>query len=107
MLDRGRSGRAGGSHSGGPGLLPGGRAFRLGSDLSLPATDVETYRRQKETCDALSTGAVVGGTNWVTFIGSAFTLPGPQAALLLGTLPPLIHLKGATGTPGKPGCNRG
>ncbi|WP_407572671.1 AraC family transcriptional regulator [Deinococcus altitudinis] len=89
-------------------LLPGGRGFRLGSDLTLPATEVETYWRRKEARNALDTvspGADVSsgvvppgaGSNEVTFIGSAFTLPGPQAALLLGTLPPLIHLKSATG----------
>ncbi|MGY2893808.1 AraC family transcriptional regulator [Deinococcus sp. UYEF24] len=84
-------------------LLPGGRAFRLGSDLSLPATEVETYWRQKELLGALNAGAPEAdqkpevSQKEVTFIGGAFTLPGPQAALLLGTLPPLIHLKRATG----------
>lgn len=78
-------------------LLPGGRAFRLGSDLTLPAVEVETYLQQKAAQGALNTETPEASPNEVTFIGGAFTLPGPQAALLLGALPALIHLKRATG----------
>ena len=79
-------------------LLPGQRAFRLGSDLTLPAVPVEAYQQQKALqqealhSQRVPEERVVGA---VTFIGSAFTLPGPQAALLLEALPPLIHLERA------------
>lgn len=75
-------------------LLPGGRAFRLGSDLTLPATEPETWQPQE--LQNRSRFPEVGAHE-VAFIGGAFTLPGAQAALLLGALPPLIHLERATG----------
>lgn len=81
-------------------LLPGQHAFRLGSDLTLPTVPMEEYQRQKALQqEALHSQRTpeesVDGANEVSFIGSAFTLPGPQAALLLEALPPLIHLERA------------
>lgn len=80
-------------------LLPGQRAFRLGSDLTLPAVPLEIYHQQKLSRGQRATAEQSSGAGMseVTFIGSAFTLPEPQAALLLEALPPLIHLEQATG----------
>ncbi|WP_161883150.1 AraC family transcriptional regulator [Deinococcus alpinitundrae] len=80
-------------------LLPGQRGFRLGSDLTLPAVPQEVYLQQKTSrvLDARKGDMADADANEVTFIGSAFTLPGPQAALLLEALPPLIHLEQVTG----------
>lgn len=79
-------------------LLPGQRAFRLGSDLTLPAIPVEAY--QQNDAPRLRSASEEEKTetpsNEVTFIGGAFTLPGPQAALLLESLPPIIHLERAS-----------
>ncbi|MFC4456121.1 AraC family transcriptional regulator [Deinococcus sonorensis] len=75
-------------------LLPGGGAFRLGSDLTLPPREPGADQgRGPDPGEPPSLDA----PRQVTFIGGAFTLPGPQAALLLSALPPLIHLDGATG----------
>jgi AraC-like DNA-binding protein len=69
-------------------LLPHGRPFRIASDLALPADD---WRRH--FLDA-GEGVIVklnGGTE-VMMLGSHFQLADWQANLLLGVLPPIVHL---------------
>ena len=68
-------------------LLPGGRPFRLTSDLSLPATD---YRAVYPSTQA---GGVVtlGGGGDFFMVGSRFSLSGGHTDLLLGLLPPVVH----------------
>jgi AraC-like DNA-binding protein len=70
-------------------LLPHGRPFRIASDLALPADD---WRRH--FLDA-GEGAIVKLNDklGVTMLGSHFQLTGWQAELLLGVLPPIIHLR--------------
>jgi AraC-like DNA-binding protein len=70
-------------------LLPQGLAFRVASDLALPAED----------WDRVLTGAHAGPLarindgGGVTALGGHFQLVGPQAAILIGLLPPVVHLQ--------------
>jgi AraC-like DNA-binding protein len=70
-------------------VLPRGSAFRVSSDPALPPEDWKRH-----FLDARE-GALVklndGGA--VTVHGGHFQLTGPQAAMLLGLLPPIVHLK--------------
>jgi AraC-like DNA-binding protein len=69
-------------------LLPHGRPFRIASDLALPAGD---WRRHFLDADE---GAIVklNDDTGVTMLGSHFQLAGWQADLLIGVLPPVVHL---------------
>lgn len=73
-------------------MLPRGRPFRIASDLSLPPDD---WRRH-----FLGTqeGAVVklNEGSGVTVLGGHFALAGPQAEMLIGMLPPIVHVRGET-----------
>ena len=70
-------------------LLPHGRAFQVGSDLSLPPDD---WRRHFAGAPE---GALVklNDGEGVTLLGGHFHLAGPQAEMLIGMLPPIVHLK--------------
>ncbi len=73
-------------------LLPHGRPFRVTSDLSLPPDD---WRRaflgsRDGTLARLNDGKEV------TVLGGHFQLAGPQAEILLGILPPIVHLQSKT-----------
>jgi len=69
-------------------LLPHGRPFRIASELALPADDWRRF-----FLDA-GEGAIIRLNNsaGVTMLGSHFQLAGWQATLLLGVLPPIVHL---------------
>ena len=69
-------------------LLPHGRPFQIASDLALAAED---WRRHFLHADE---GAVVklNDNTGVKLLGSHFHLAGWQAELLLGVLPPIVHL---------------
>ena len=73
-------------------MLPRGRPFQIASDLSLPSDD---WRRH-----FLGTqeGAVVklNEGSGVTVLGGHFALAGPQAEMLIGMLPPIVHVRGGT-----------
>ncbi|MES2644115.1 MAG: AraC family transcriptional regulator [Myxococcota bacterium] len=69
-------------------LLPHGRPFQIASDLALPADDWRRHFLGVEEGAVVKLNAGVG----VTLLGSHFQLAGWQAELLLGVLPPLIHL---------------
>lgn len=71
-------------------LLTDGRPYRLGSDLALDA-------QHAQTMSARIVGRVIhyGDNPDVDIIGGRFILNADNAAFLLDTLPPLIHLRGA------------
>ncbi len=69
-------------------LLPPGPSFRLASDLTLPLVDALTFRGAKNG----SMGSMNGGA--ICFIvGGHFALTGSHASILLGVLPPIVHLQ--------------
>lgn len=73
-------------------ILPRGRPFQIASDLGLPPEDWRRYFLGAEE------GALVklNDGNGVTVLGGHFALDGPQAEILLGMLPPIVHLQGET-----------
>lgn len=70
-------------------LLPSGLSFRLASDLTLPPVDARTL------FSAPLNGGVVshnhGGDCF--FVGGYFVLTGDHASILLGMLPPIVHIR--------------
>ncbi|TCV93627.1 AraC family transcriptional regulator [Biostraticola tofi] len=73
-------------------VLPRGRPFRLASDLSLPAVNASTLFPA-----AGPGGTVVLGTGKTfSLAGARFAVNNNQAELLLGLLPPVVHLSGQT-----------
>ena len=74
-------------------VLPSGRPFRLGSDLSAPsqtAGEVFAQARRRENGGGV---AVLNGGGGVFLAGSRFAVEGRYAATLLRDLPPIIHLE--------------
>jgi AraC-like DNA-binding protein len=71
-------------------LLPHGRPFRLATDLSLPPVDalamLATARRQGGI-------ALINGGGSCCIVGGHFTFTGNHADILLGMLPPIVHLQ--------------
>ena len=70
-------------------LLPLGRPFRLASDLSLTPVDIKTM---------LSSPGDGGLTSWngggdFSGVGGYFGLDGKHAEILLGVLPPIVHIQ--------------
>jgi AraC-like DNA-binding protein len=69
-------------------LLPRGRPFRVASDLALPSIDLSGL-----------TPSVNGGVNSHNgggdffSVGGYFTLTGDHAPILLGLLPPIVHIR--------------
>lgn len=76
----------------GPGdcfLLPSGKPFRLASDLAAPSVDALTM------LTAPMNGSIVtwnGGGNCFG-VGGHFTFAGQHAGILLGVLPPIVHIR--------------
>ena len=70
-------------------LLPLGRPFRLTSDLALPPVDFKTM------CTRPLNGgiAIWNGGGDVSGVGGYFGLEGKHAGILLGMLPPIVHIK--------------
>ncbi len=73
-------------------LLPRGRPFQIASDLALPPDDWQRHflGPHDGTLVKLNDG---GG---VMVLGGHFQLAGPQAEMLRGMLPPIVHLKSET-----------
>ena len=73
-------------------LLPHGLSFEIASDPGLPAEDYRPHFVGSPE------GAVVqlNGGGEVTVLGSHFQFAGPHAEMLLGLLPPFVHLHGET-----------
>jgi AraC-like DNA-binding protein len=70
-------------------LLPLGRPFRLTSDLALPPVDFKSmYTRPPNGGIAVWNG---GGD--VSGVGGYFGLEGKHAGILLGMLPPIVHIQ--------------
>lgn len=73
-------------------LLASGRTFRLASDLALPSVEASTIFPPARV------GGVVmlnGGGDFF-LAGSRFAVSGHHAGLLLGQLPPIIHIRKQT-----------
>jgi AraC-like DNA-binding protein len=70
-------------------LLPLGRPFRLTSDLALPPVDFKSMY-QKPLKGSI---AVWNGGGDVFGVGGYFGLEGKHAGILLGVLPPIVHIK--------------
>jgi len=72
-------------------LLTQGRPFRLATDLSLPAIDANTV------CGAFGDGiATNNGDRDFFLVGGRFSFNGDHAAVLFGSLPPVIHIRRAS-----------
>jgi AraC-like DNA-binding protein len=70
-------------------LLPLGRPFRLASDLALPPVDFRSMHSRP-----LNGGvASWNGGGDVSGVGGYFGLAGNHAGILLGMLPPIVHIK--------------
>lgn len=70
-------------------LLPRGRPFRLASDLALTPVDfIAVHSRSKNgTISCWNGGGDVSG------VGGYFRLAGKHADILLGMLPPIVHIR--------------
>jgi AraC-like DNA-binding protein len=73
-------------------LLPRGWPFRVASDLALPADDWQRYFVDPRN----GTLARLNGGGGATVLGAHFLLAGPQVQMLLGMLPPIVHLRSET-----------
>jgi AraC-like DNA-binding protein len=71
-------------------LLPRGRPFRLASDLTLPSVDALTIHSAQQKNGGMLT--INGGGDCVT-VGAHFILSHHHAGILLGVLPPIVHLR--------------
>jgi len=70
-------------------LLPRGRPFRLASDLTLPAVDaLEVFSTGRDGAVATYNG---GGDFFG--VGGYFDFAGDHADILLGVLPPIVHIR--------------
>jgi AraC-like DNA-binding protein len=70
-------------------LLPTGRPFCLATDLSLTPVDFRTLLSGKRDGGIASWNG--GGDCFI--VGGHFILDGKQAGVLLGVLPPIVHLR--------------
>lgn len=72
-------------------LLPAGRPFRLATDLDLPPVEAgRIFSPQR------SGGVVVhGGGGDFFLVSTRFMLEGAHAGILLGMLPPIVHIRHA------------
>ena len=82
-------------------LLPSGRPFRLTSDLDLPTIDFFTLRETKKIHYrelngdyGMSDGGNAGeGGDICYIVGGHFALSDNHSSILLGVLPPIVHLQ--------------
>jgi AraC-like DNA-binding protein len=70
-------------------VLPRGWAFRLASDLSLTPVDAKTMY---PTRVAAGIASLNGGGDFF-LVGGHFALTGDHAGILLGVLPPIVHIR--------------
>lgn len=73
-------------------LLPHGWPFRIASDPALPPDNWERHFIGSRDGTLVRLNDSAG----VTVLGGHFQLAGPQAEMLLGLLPPIIHLQSET-----------
>jgi len=70
-------------------LLPRGRPFSLSTDLSLKPIDF-----QQLLAELRSGSRLVSGDNALCYlVGGHFVLAGSHAQMLLGSLPPIVHIR--------------
>jgi AraC-like DNA-binding protein len=69
-------------------VLPSGRPFRLASDMSLPSVDAKTIFPPAQPGGVVS----VNGGGGLFLVGSRFAVSGNHAGILLGMLPPIVHI---------------
>ena len=75
-------------------LLPRGLPFRLATDLSLPPVDFHILRSAWKLSGAASYKE--GGGRYIVggyIVGGHFILTGSYADMLLGSLPPIVHIR--------------
>lgn len=77
-------------------LLTDGRAYRIGSDLTLPALAMDDMLAL-----AIESDVHLGTATDLHLIGGRFSLEGAQASFLLDSLPPMIHIPAATQAAGR------
>ena len=70
-------------------LLPRGWPFRLASDLTLPPIDALALFRAKENGSV----SLYNGGGECCVVGGHFVLDGDHADILLGMLPPIVHIR--------------
>lgn len=70
-------------------LLPLGRPFVLASDLNVPPIDAMTFFSNKKGNGAVS---VMNGGGNLFGIGGHFAFDSKHASILLGILPPIVHI---------------
>ncbi len=70
-------------------LLPRGWPFRVASDLALPSEDWKRHFLSSPDGELVKLNDLRG----VTVLGGHFQLAGPQLEMLLGKLPPIVHLQ--------------
>jgi AraC-like DNA-binding protein len=70
-------------------LLPRGRPFCLASELGLPPVDFFTLRGTAKN----GTVGLYNGGGRFSMVGGHFALAGNHASILLGVLPPIVHLQ--------------
>lgn len=70
-------------------LLPSGRPFRLATDLALPPVDALPVLTAPLNGGVASFNG--GGQSFL--VGGHFTFSGNHAAILLGVLPPIVHIR--------------
>ncbi len=70
-------------------LLPHGSPFQIASDPLLPPDDWKRHFLGSRE----GTLVRLNGSDGVTVLGCHFQLAGPQAEMLLGMLPPIVHLQ--------------
>ena len=72
-------------------ILPSGRPFTLASDLTLTPAQAQDVLRDARPGDVI----LHNGGGDFAFIGTRFEVDSRKAGVMLGTLPPLIHLNDA------------
>ena len=77
-------------------LIPGGRAYRLYSAADAPPIDAFTFFPSIPAGET----AVLNGGGDVAGVGGYFGFEGMHAELLLGMLPPIVHIRAETNKAG-------
>ena len=77
-------------HGGDCFVMPNGRRFVMASDLALPAVPASTVFADARAGEIMTVG---GGGNF-SLVGTRFSVSGQHAEMLLGLLPPVVHLTG-------------
>ena len=73
-------------------LCRAARPFRVASDLALPAEDWRRHFLGSRDGELVK----LNDSRGVTVLGGHFQLAGPQVEMLLGMLPPIVHLRSET-----------